>query len=114
MTPMEPSRTRERIARHIRNLGHPDTARARRAEGFLIHYYGSRALEALFEACRDENPAPALGRGPHNRMSPEMAKWRTIATRTGDRSHSPTRARKASLAPRPPCDFNHRYPPIHL
>lgn len=34
MTPMEPSRTRERIARHIQNIGHPDTALARRAEGF--------------------------------------------------------------------------------
>jgi HEAT repeat protein len=44
------------IRGHIENLNNPDDEVASRAERYLIHYYGTRALEPLIEACGHPNP----------------------------------------------------------
>jgi HEAT repeat protein len=49
-------RTMARISRHIENLNSPDEAISSRAEGYLMRYYGARALEPLIEACDHPNP----------------------------------------------------------
>jgi HEAT repeat protein len=49
-------RTMARIRRHIDNLNSPDEAVSSRAEGYLMRYYGARALEPLIEACDHPNP----------------------------------------------------------
>jgi HEAT repeat protein len=53
-----PAATREkrRINQHIINLNSPDPKVSARAEGYLIRYYGARALEPLLEACHHPNP----------------------------------------------------------
>src|SRR5579872_3031502 len=53
-----PNKTAEkrRIKHHIANLNSPDQKVSARAEGYLIRYYGARALEQLTEACSHPNP----------------------------------------------------------
>ena len=48
--------TQARIAKHIANLNSPDQEVSRRAEDYLIRYYGARALEPLLAACDHPNP----------------------------------------------------------
>jgi HEAT repeat protein len=50
------SREKRRIRRHIDNLNSPDKDVSARAEGYLLRYYGARALDELIEACSHENP----------------------------------------------------------
>lgn len=47
---------KRRINQHIANLNSPDGKVSVRAEGYLIRYYGSRALQPLLEACDHSNP----------------------------------------------------------
>ena len=62
------SRGSKRITEHIETLGHPGINVACRAEGYLVRYYGVRAVVPLIEACSHTNPqvrfkaARALGR----------------------------------------------------
>lgn len=45
----------KRIQQHIEALNSPDQKLALRAEGYLMRYYGSRALEPLITACDHPN-----------------------------------------------------------
>lgn len=47
---------KRRIHQHITNLNSPDEKVSVRAQGYLIRYYGSRALQPLLEACDHSNP----------------------------------------------------------
>ena len=46
----------KRIRKHVRDLDNSDQKVSARAEGYLIRYYGARALEALNDACSHPHP----------------------------------------------------------
>lgn len=52
---MKQQRVQERINKHIRDLGSSDQKVSARAEGYLLRWYGVRALEPLIAACSDPN-----------------------------------------------------------
>ena len=51
---------KRRIRRHILNLDSPDQEVSARAEGYLIRFYGVRALDELLTACRHPNSVVRL------------------------------------------------------
>jgi HEAT repeat protein len=46
----------ERISKHIHNLGNPDDKVWGRAQGYLLRYYGVKALDQLIAACSAPDP----------------------------------------------------------
>src|SRR5450755_4558821 len=52
---LKQQRVQERISKHIHDLGSADQKVSLRAEGYLLRWYGVRALEPLIAACSDPN-----------------------------------------------------------
>jgi HEAT repeat protein len=46
----------QRMTKHINDLDSADENVSARAEGYLIRYYGAKALEPLIVACSHSNP----------------------------------------------------------
>jgi HEAT repeat protein len=53
---MNQQRVQDRIRKHIRDLGSADQTVSTRAEGYLLRWYGVKALEPLIAACSDPDP----------------------------------------------------------